>query len=325
MQPPPKSQQQQAPNNRQVRLRTHYELRCDDCKTADYLVEEGGSTICTECGLVASPYVIDMGQEWHNYDDDGGDDKSRVGNVSDPFFANDLSTDISGSRNAGHLIRGHMKTHAKNEAERNLREGFSKIETFTRSLDILNRDSLHAKNLYKIMYDLKPIKSSKEMIGYAIAALYAACKIGGAARNLKEFMIVSGLDRKAIGKYYKKIEAESKRVSENDPNKSMIELGYQSNTPAQMIPRLADSLGLEFKVRAAAERVANRAVEFGITSGKSPTTVAAAAIFMCSELHTTKTPIADIANAAGITESTIRKCLKDLKENKARLLPGDKL
>ncbi len=37
--------------------------------------------------------------------------------------------------------------------------------------------------------------------------------------------------------------------------------------------------------------VANRTVEFVITSGKLSTTVAAAAIFMCSELHTTKTPI----------------------------------
>jgi len=310
---------------RQMQMKTQYELRCSDCGTAEYLVEDGGSTKCTECGLIASQYVIDMGQEWHNYDDDGGDDKSRVGNVGDPLLGGDLSTDISNTKNAKHLMRGHMR-NTKNDAERNLKEGFQKIEEMAGKLEILSSYTNTAKQLYKIMYELKPIKSSKDMIGYATASLYAACKIGGIARQLKEFMAVSTLDKKTIGKFYKKIETESKRVGQNGSaiNEGM-DLGYQSNTPAQMIPRFATGLKLDNKVRSAAERVAQKAVEFGITSGKAPTTVAAAAILMCSQLHTNKTPIKDIIEITGVTESTIRKCLKDLEANPEKLLPGGKL
>lgn len=299
-------------SDRQIHIISQYELRCPDCETAEYLIEDEGVTKCTDCGQVVSQYVIDMDQDWHNYDDDG-EDKSRVGNVRDAILGNDLSTTVSNT-NAKHKI-----SLSRIGSESKLQEGFRKIEEMAGKLDIVSGCTNTAKQLYKMMDTLKTIRSKNDVIGYTTASLYASCKLSSNAKQLKEFMVVSTLQKKVIGKYYKRIENESRRVG---PKNGYFNVGYQSSTPAQLIPKFAANLGLEFNVKSAAEHVTNMAVELGITAGKAPATIAAASIFMCTLLYDTKTPIKDIVDMTDVTESTIRKCMKDLETHKVRLLPA---
>jgi transcription initiation factor TFIIB len=309
---------------RKVIFETHYKLKCPDCLTDDYLIEDEGRTVCTGCGRVVSDQVIDLGAEWHNYDEDG-EDKSRVGSISDPVLGNDLSTEIANTKNNNGVLRAHIR-NTKSNPDKNLKDGFHKIEELGDKMDLPTKDRNTAKELFKSMNDNKPIKASKDILGFVTASLYGACKIGGIPRQIKEFTALTGLEKKVIGKYYKRIEAVSKANLAKSHGQDGLNVGYQSATPSQMIPRFARSLKMIFRAQSAAEQVAQAAVDHGITSGKAPPTVAAAAIFLVTQISrdvNDRRSMKDVVDVTGVSEPTIRKCLKDLQDNQSLVVPKD--
>jgi transcription initiation factor TFIIB len=227
-----------------------------------------------------------------------------------------LTTEIGNIKNSG-VLRAHIN-NSKTPGEKNLREGFLKIDDLCEKLDLPTKHRNTAKELLKGVNDSKPIKSVKDVVGFSTASVYGACKIGGIPRQIKEFTALTGLEKKVIGKYYKRIEQISKEKFSGDVC-SGLNMTYQSATPAQMIPRFASSLGIQYKTQILAEHLAQKAVDLGITSGKAPTTVAAAAIFMSSRINKINKPIKDICLVTGVSEPTIRKCLQDMESNQAKL------
>merc|ERR1712130_616322 len=173
-----------------------------------------------------------------------------------------------------------------------------------------------AKELFKCVNDDKPVRASKDISGFVAASLYGACKVGDIPRQIKEFVVHTGLDKKTIGKFYKRLEMIIKKHPRKE---NSLQVGYSGSTPSLMIPRFATSLKLKYPVQRAAEIVAERAVEMGITSGKAPTTVAAAALFMCTQLSSDKKQMKDICDVTGVSEPTVRKCLKDLEAVQSQL------
>jgi transcription initiation factor TFIIB len=328
--PQPTLQQQARPLSdeerfkRKVHHSIKFTIQCPDCKTDEYLVEDEGRNICSNCGVVCEDQVIDLGAEWHNYDEDG-EDKSRVGSAGDPLLGNDLSTEIANSKNNNGVLRAHIR-NTKTNPDKNLKEGFQKIEELSEKMDLPSKHRNTAKELFKSMNDHKPIKASKDILGFVTASLYGSCKIGGIPRQIKEFTALTGLEKKVIGKYYKRIEAVSKANLAKSHGQDGLNVGYQSATPAQMIPRFARNLKLAFKAQSAAEQVAQAAVDHGITSGKAPTTVAAAALFMVTQISRDagdRRAIKEVVEVTGVSEPTIRKCLKDLTDNQSLVIPKD--
>ena len=61
-----------------------------------------------------------------------------------------------------------------------------------------------------------------------------------------------------------------------------------------------------------AEEVVRRATEEGITSGKGPTGVAAAAIYIAANMENQPRTQKEIADVAGVTEVTIRNRYKEI-------------
>ena len=61
-----------------------------------------------------------------------------------------------------------------------------------------------------------------------------------------------------------------------------------------------------------AEEIVQRATEMGITSGKGPTGVAAAAIYIAANMMNEPRTQKEIAEVAGVTEVTIRNRYKEI-------------
>ena len=79
--------------------------------------------------------------------------------------------------------------------------------------------------------------------------------------------------------------------------------------PLAFLSKLAANLGLEKSVEKKAEEILKRAKEVGISSGRDPAGVAAAAVYIaCGG----KLPQKDVAKAANVTEVTVRNRYREI-------------
>lgn len=84
--------------------------------------------------------------------------------------------------------------------------------------------------------------------------------------------------------------------------------------------RFCSNLGLPPSVQKAATYIARKAVELDIVPGRSPISVAAAAIYMaCQDKKTPK----EIGDVAGVAEITIRQSFKLMQARVKDLTPPD--
>lgn len=106
----------------------------------------------------------------------------------------------------------------------------------------------------------------------ASACLYIACRQEGVPRTFKEICAVSKISKKEIGRCFKLIL-------------KALETSVDLITTADFMSRFCSNLGLPNSVQRAATHIARQAGELDIVSGRSPISVAAAAIYMASQVH----------------------------------------
>lgn len=105
----------------------------------------------------------------------------------------------------------------------------------------------------------------------ASASLYIACRQEGVPRTFKEICAISKISKKEIGRCFKLI------LKALDTSVDLI-------TTGDFMSRFCSTLGLPNSVQRAATAIARRAVELDIVPGRSPISVAAAAIYMASQV-----------------------------------------
>lgn len=84
--------------------------------------------------------------------------------------------------------------------------------------------------------------------------------------------------------------------------------------PTDYVNKFADELGLSEKVRRRAIELLEEAYNKGLTSGKSPAGLVAAALYIASLFEGEKRT-REVAEIARVTEVTVRKRYKELVEN----------
>lgn len=105
----------------------------------------------------------------------------------------------------------------------------------------------------------------------ASACLYIACRQEGVPRTFKEICAVSKISKKEIGRCFKLIL-------------KALETSVDLITTADFMSRFCSNLSLPNMVQRAASHIAHKAVELDIVPGRSPISVAAAAIYMSSQV-----------------------------------------
>ena len=79
--------------------------------------------------------------------------------------------------------------------------------------------------------------------------------------------------------------------------------------------KIAHDLGLSVKAQFKAVKIIEEASNNGLTSGRNPAGIAAAAVYIASALVDERKTQRDVAEIAGVSEVTIRKRCKELTEN----------
>jgi transcription initiation factor TFIIB len=131
------------------------------------------------------------------------------------------------------------------------------------------------------------------------AAVYVACRFTRTPKTLKDIVEFSSLSRGEVSRAYRLLVRTLKiEMPPHDP------LGYVS--------RIAEKAKISGKVQGVAVKILRRAKRKRITMGKDPVGVAAAVLYLACQSQGENATQKEIAEAAGITEVTLRNRKKEL-------------
>jgi len=282
------------------------------------LIEDyrAGDMICPECGLVVGDRTIDVGSEWRTFSNDKDakvKDMSRVGDATNPLLSgSDLSTIIerpvgNGGPSDGFAHFNNRKTMSN--SDRTLISVFKEIASMADRISLTKNIVDRANKLFKQVYESKSLRG-RPNDAISAACLYIACRQEGVPRTFKEICAISRVSKKEIGRSFKLI------VKNLETNVEVI-------TSGDFMSRFCSNLSLPASVQKAATCIAKKAVEADLVAGKSPISVAAAAIYMASQASKEKRSQKEISDIAGVAEVTIRQSYKQMYPRASSLFPED--
>jgi len=295
-----------------MRVVTKKLQKCPECGSKQFLEDESrGELRCAKCGLVIKEFMIDTGQEWRAFDSEQISKRARTG-APLTFTKHDkgLTTEIG--KGLGELYKVPGKKRAQyyrlrkwhkrliESKDRNLSFALSELQRIISFLNLPKSVHERIARYYEDAVD-KGLVRGRSIESVIAALVYAVSRQFGTPRTLDEIAEASGLEKREIGRTYRYVARELKiRILPADPK--------------DYVPRFCSILNLSDKVQARAIKILKKAKKLDITSGKGPTGVAAAAIYIACVLTGEKRTQREVASIVNVTEVTIRNRYKELVE-----------
>lgn len=289
-------------------------IKCPECGSTHFIIDyERGEMICQNCGFVIEDSFIDQGPEWRAFDSEQEERRARTG-APMTYLSHDkgLATEISWSnkdsygkriphRNRAQIYRvrkWHQRIRVSNSAERNLSIALQELNSISSKMGIPRDIRETAAVIYRKAVEKNLIRG-RSIESIVAASIYAACRQVNMPRTLDEVAKAAEINKKKIGRSYRHLTKE-------------LKLNLKPTLPTSYIVQFCSKLNLDKSVQDEAEKIIRKAGELGIISGKGPTGVAAAAIYIASTLKNQMRTQKEIAEVAGVTEVTIRNRYKEI-------------
>ena len=286
-------------------------LRCG--KMALITDVETGEIFCGGCGFVLSERIESSGPERRSFPDDRiNRERTGVG-TSLAIHDQGLSTVINPTNRdaTGKPLSSSMKKTLKRlrtwdsrsqsqPIDRNLKQAFSELYRVKDKLVLSDSVVEKAAYIYRKALEKKMVRgrSISAMIG---SALYAACREVETPRTLKEIAVIMNIKKGDLAACYRKLVHE-------------LDLKIPVADSVQNVARIASKIGISEKTKRYSIEILRKAEENKISAGKNPMSLAATALYISclkmGENHTQR----DLAEAANVTEVTIRNRYKGLLE-----------
>lgn len=270
--------------------------------------------MCGDCGLVVREQMMDKGPEWRAFTQEEKASRSRVG-VPTSYSVHDkgLSTAISRiDRDAfgrklplktrlqmWRLRKWQIRSRVHSSVDRNLAQAMAELDRLSDKVYITPSVKEKAAVVYRKALE-KGLVRGRSIAAIAAAALYAACRTTGAARTLREIAEASLVDKKDVARCYRLLLRE-------------LNIQMPIADPLVYLSKIAEKSGISGPTQGRAIAILKKAKRERASAGKDPMGLAAAALYIaCLQMGEKKTQ-KDIAEAAGVTEVTVRNRYKTLK------------
>ena len=288
-------------------------LKCTECDSTDVITDvTRGESTCHNCGLVLNTSMISTGKDWRSYNSLEEKQRSRVGDPSNSLMPDGLSSSIGlgFSRDAkGNMISAERRWEfsrlanidsRRNGEIRNLRIALRELQRITSHLGIGESVARTASIIYR-----KSLKASLirgRSIDCVIAAsLYIACRKEGIPITLKDIQSRANASPKELSRCVRVLI-------------SNLKIRPRNSSPDVFVRRLADMLSMTMHTCQIGVGIVNQAKQAGITVGKNPMSVAAAALYIAGVKTGERRTQQQLANAARTTPVTIRNRFKELMD-----------
>jgi transcription initiation factor TFIIB len=156
-----------------------------------------------------------------------------------------------------------------------------------------------AAYIYRKAHD-KKLSRGRPVSALVAASVHIACREMSTTRTLKDIAAASNLKRKQLAKAYTLLYIE-------------LDIKVPLANLTKCIAKVANKANLSEKTKRQAIRMMDEIYETQISAGKNPMSLAATILYLsCLKTGENKTQF-EMAEAAGVTEVTIRNRLRDLK------------
>jgi len=289
--------------------------RCPRCSKGNVVTDHNtGENFCGKCGFVLTDQAVESGPEWRSFSKEEHDGRSRTGvptslamhdmglaTIIGPADRDSTGKPLSASMKSTieRLRTWDSRSQVHEPVDRNFRQAFSELDRLKDKLAV--GDNVIEKTAYIYRKALeKGLVRGRSISALIASALYASCRDTETPRTLKDIANASNIKRKDIARCYRLL---------------LRELGLKMPVvdPIKCVARIASKAGLSEKSKRDASKILKRAEEMKISAGKDPMGLAAAALYIACVTNGENKTQRDVAEAAGVTEVTIRNRYKGLK------------
>ncbi len=291
--------------------------RCPRCGKGPMVTDNTtGEMFCGGCGFVLTERVEESGPEWRSFSKEEHEDRSRTGTpTSLAMHDMGLATIIGPADKdaSGKPLSASMKStierlrtwdsrsQVHEPVDRNFRQAFSELDRLKDKLALSDAVIEKTAYIYRKALD-KGLVRGRSIPGLVAAALYAACRDTETPRTLTDVANGINIKRKDVARCYRLLLRE-------------LDLKMPVVDPIKCVARIASKAGLSEKTKRRALQILKDAAEIEISAGKDPMGLAAAALYLSCVMNGENKTQKDVAQAAGVTEVTIRNRYKGLKES----------
>src|SRR6476620_4067375 len=293
-------------------------LVCSICGSNQIITDtESGETICSNCGQVLLDKILETQPEPQNFPESyGSNNRSRTG-MSTSLARHDmgLSTiigrtdrDASGQK-IDPLMRSTMerlktwdiRTQTHTPTDRNLKQAFFQLGVLKDKLGLSDTVVEKTAYIYRKAQQRMLIRG-RTISGILSAAICISCRELGTPRTLKDISVGSNVRLKEVARSYRLLGFE-------------LDLKIPIVDPMKCVSRVANKAKLNEKTKRQAAEIMNNVIQREtLSAGKDPMGLAASVLYLASLNTGENITQANIADAAGVTEVTIRNRVKDLKK-----------
>jgi transcription initiation factor TFIIB len=290
------------------------ETQCQRCGKNSLVTDiESQEVYCSKCGIVVDERVNDVRPE--RIFTSSITNKSHMGDkISLTRHDHGLSTMINpfDKDSAGNVLSIQMKSsmkrlrkwdsrsRVKNSNERNLQQALTELMKLKEKLSLPDAVIEKAAYIYRKSLEKKLIRG-RSINAMVAASLYAACRESETPRTLREVAVAVGLKSKVLTAGYRLIFKE-------------LELKVPVVDSVSCISKIASNAEISEKTKRYAVKILKKAGKQNMLAGKHQMGVAASALYIASlNLEENRTQ-KEIADAAGVTEVTVRNRCKSLKK-----------
>jgi transcription initiation factor TFIIB len=278
---------------------------------------ESGEIICRNCGMVMLDNVQETRPEWRSFTtDDANNTRSRTGMPTSLARHDKGLATIIGRANkdaSGQVLDAAMRTtmerlrtwdfrtQAHTSTDRNLRQAFSELNRLKDKLGLPDSVIEKTAYIYRKVQE-RGLVRGRTISSVLAAAAYIACREMGMSRTLDDIAHLNNIKHKELARTFRLL------VLELDLKVPMID-------PMKCVVKVANKAKLSEKTKRQAMNIMHDIIKSGASAGKDPMGLAGSVIYM-SSINTGETITQmDIADAAGVTEVTIRNRYKDIKKH----------
>lgn len=280
---------------------------CPVCGSHEFERDQSkGEAFCVECGAIVDEDKIDTGSEYRVFDADNNDKKRAGSSITYTKADKGMSTKIGNNgelnrlsgEKRGKYYRMKKWDRRSNSRKGSVQEGLKILNRLTFELNLPDSVKEEAGRLYEKSIEEDLIKG-KEREAAVAALIYLVARNHEVPRTQEEISEVAQVDTRKMNTTYRSLARD-------------LDLKIQPAKPENFVPRYSSDLGVSGEIESRARNMVKKAREKGITSGKSPVSVAAGGLYLAIMLEDGDITQKKVADTLGVTSNTIRKSYRNL-------------
>lgn len=274
------------------------------CASSSIIYDEiHGEYICTETGEVIEERVADAGPEWRFFEVSNEVSKVRGSEpVTSKVHDYGLTTSIDALTLEGRRLNDLNKSIRASGREKKVVKALQLANTVINKLNLPNSNLIKndAGMIVNRLYRRGLIKR-KNMKAMIAAVIITTLKNYSIPFDSREIINLCQVTQRDVWKALLKIHRDSGEK---------IRVGVVD--PLSYVRQYSNALGVSPEAESLAMNLVMAARRLGITSGKGPQGIAAAALYLASILTNQKLTQQDISERLNVTEVTLRNRYRDL-------------